>query len=377
MARWHEFDVIVCGLGINGAAALYYLSKIPNLRVLGIESKKPAHEKCGSYGQTRLLRRSYFEDFEYVPLVTESLKLWWELQLTCTGLLIKNTGLTFLGPTGNNIFDKIRQCTSQFALPIEEISVACARRRFPYLGLPDHFQIFFEHEACVLFPESLIAHFLEEAVRNKNITTTIRNPVQAISPNGDPILISTFNGNFAAKKVLVTAGGWTQFLLPDLGLPIKIRESPQFWFQEDSISAVTSPFAVSLDNNEFIYGFPDFGMGLKMASYHPGRFLKSPDERSNSTHGLSAIQSCIKNHFPHVQKTPKHQHTCFFDMGPNENLILDFHPQNKNLVYLAAGSGHGLKMAPALALSAIEMIKTQQYVQRTYFLNLKARDLSP
>ncbi len=371
MAQSPVYDVIVCGLGINGAAALYYLSQKTNLKVLGLEAKEPGHSGGGSYGQTRLLRRSYFENYEYVPLVTKSLELWLDLQKSTPQLLLKKTGLVFLGSNGNEFFDDIEKCSERYDLKIENLSMIDARTRFPFLKIPEHFRILFEHDAYVLFPENLILNMLNHAQKNKNIEISNNTELRKIVSEGGNIFIKTNKNTLIAKKLLLTTGGWTKSLLQELSLPIEIRESPQFWFRENSNSSpVTVPFAIAVEN-KFVYGFPDFGKGVKMAYYHPGKTLTHPDERSpNSEHGLQTVQNCIEDHFPYVKKEPVNQHTCFFDIGPNENLLLDFHPQQKNIVLVAAGSGHGLKMAPALALAAIDMLMTGQRLKQNEFLSL-------
>ena len=100
-----SFDVVVCGLGVNGAAVLHALSEIPGLRVLGLEARTPGHNLSGSWGETRLLRRSYFEDPRYVPLVDQSIAAWSELQKSSDEELFRRTGLLLGGPRDTVAFD--------------------------------------------------------------------------------------------------------------------------------------------------------------------------------------------------------------------------------------------------------------------------------
>ena len=60
-----DFDVVVCGLGATGIAALYELSR-RRLRVLGIERYTPGHDRGSSHGATRIIRLAYFEHPSYV-----------------------------------------------------------------------------------------------------------------------------------------------------------------------------------------------------------------------------------------------------------------------------------------------------------------------
>jgi len=63
-----SFDVVVCGLGVMGSAALRELSR-RGLRVLGIDRFTPGHDRGSSHGATRVIRLDYFEHPSYVPLL--------------------------------------------------------------------------------------------------------------------------------------------------------------------------------------------------------------------------------------------------------------------------------------------------------------------
>ena len=61
-------DAIVIGLGVMGAAALAELAG-RGLRALGIERFDVPHALGSSHGATRVIRKAYFEDPAYVPML--------------------------------------------------------------------------------------------------------------------------------------------------------------------------------------------------------------------------------------------------------------------------------------------------------------------
>jgi sarcosine oxidase len=63
-----HFDVVVCGLGAMGSAALHHLAR-RGKRVLGLERHSPGHDRGSSHGSTRIIRLGYFEHPSYVPLL--------------------------------------------------------------------------------------------------------------------------------------------------------------------------------------------------------------------------------------------------------------------------------------------------------------------
>lgn len=70
-----HFDVVVCGLGAMGSAALHHLAR-RGKRVLGLERYTPGHDRGSSHGSTRIIRLGYFEHPSYVPLLRRAYTLW-------------------------------------------------------------------------------------------------------------------------------------------------------------------------------------------------------------------------------------------------------------------------------------------------------------
>ena len=87
-----HFDVVICGLGAMGSAALQHLAR-RGKRVLGLERHAPGHDRGSSHGATRIIRLGYFEHPSYVPLLRRAYALWRELE-TASGLeLLHVTGI--------------------------------------------------------------------------------------------------------------------------------------------------------------------------------------------------------------------------------------------------------------------------------------------
>jgi sarcosine oxidase len=68
-----SFDIIVIGVGSMGSATCYYLSK-RGYKVLGLEQFDISHEFGSHAGQSRIIRKAYFEHPDYVPLLERLIK---------------------------------------------------------------------------------------------------------------------------------------------------------------------------------------------------------------------------------------------------------------------------------------------------------------
>src|SRR5215510_16246668 len=92
-----HFDVVVCGLGVMGSAALHHLAR-RGKHVLGLERYAPGHDRGSSHGHTRIIRLGYFEHPSYVPLLRRAYALWRELEAASGQALLHTTGIAEIGP---------------------------------------------------------------------------------------------------------------------------------------------------------------------------------------------------------------------------------------------------------------------------------------
>ena len=92
------FDVVVCGLGAMGSAAVHHLAR-RRKRVLGLERFAPGHDRGSSHGATRIIRLGYFEHPSYVPLLRHAYGLWRVERAAGRALLhVTVTGIAEIGP---------------------------------------------------------------------------------------------------------------------------------------------------------------------------------------------------------------------------------------------------------------------------------------
>ena len=69
------FDVIVIGVGSMGSSASYFLAS-RGYKVLGLEQFEIPHDQGSYTGQSRIIRKAYFEHPDYVPLLNTAYENW-------------------------------------------------------------------------------------------------------------------------------------------------------------------------------------------------------------------------------------------------------------------------------------------------------------
>src|SRR5688572_21399768 len=93
-----RYDVIVIGAGSMGSATCYYLAA-SGYNVLGLEQFDSIPHDQGSHsGQSRIIRKAYFEHPGYVPLLNKAYENWQELEEVTGEQVFFKTGLLYGGP---------------------------------------------------------------------------------------------------------------------------------------------------------------------------------------------------------------------------------------------------------------------------------------
>src|SRR6185437_10196171 len=89
-------DVAVVGLGGMGAATLAQFAR-RGARAIGIDRYPRGHALGASTGETRVIRKAYFENPAYVPLLERAYELWLDLQRRARRRLMDPVGMLMVG----------------------------------------------------------------------------------------------------------------------------------------------------------------------------------------------------------------------------------------------------------------------------------------
>src|SRR4051812_18903712 len=183
------FDVVVLGLGAHGSSAIYQLSKTA-VQVLGIDRFSPPHNHGSSHGQSRIIRQAYHENPLYVPFVREADHLWQELEKATGKNLLLRTGGIVLGTENAAVVQGAKLSAELFALPHEILKKVEIEKRFPALKPTDGTVAVLDKMAGILFPETCVQTFLQEAEKNGALLKYNERVIR-ISPNESSVEIIT------------------------------------------------------------------------------------------------------------------------------------------------------------------------------------------
>jgi sarcosine oxidase len=349
-----HFDVVVCGLGAMGSAALHHLAA-RGKRVLGLERFAPGHDRGSSHGRTRIIRLGYYEHPSYVPLLRRAYELWRELEAAAGRTLLHVTGIAEIGPPAGTLVKGTLASSRLHGLRHETLAAPDFMRRVPAFALPpDYVAVVQPDGGFVEVEPSIAAHVALATAAGAEVRSSER--VQAIEPRAGSVRILTDRGAVEAGAAIVTAGAWTKALVPALAAPLRATREVMGWFEPTDANLFAAfPVFIMESRHGMHYGFPPqggvgIGAGIKVAKHHHRNETVDPDryDRTVSADDEALIRAAVAEHIPAANGPLLVAETCLYTMTPDGDFLIDRLPGAENVVVASPCSGHGFKFAPVI-----------------------------
>lgn len=377
-----RYDVIVLGVGSMGSATCYNLAK-RGYKVLGLEQFDIPHE-LGSYaGQSRIIRKAYFEHPDYVPLLERAYQNWKALEEESGAQLYFKTGLLYFGKTEHALIKGLRQSASQYSIPIDEISAQEQIKQFPQFNIPSGFERLIEPDAGFVTPERAVLLYTQQALR---IGADIHSNEKTIEwkKSGGTISVTTTKGVYQCKKLIITSGPWASKIVPIISSNLKVTRQVVAWVKPrkwTKFELGNFPCWTIADDEKpgIFYGFPilpvgQFGgpIGLKLAHHFHGS-ASDPDtiNRTLTKADEDNLIYALNKFLPEGYESTHTMKTCMYTNTPDENFILDFVPGYEDVVIAAGFSGHGFKFASVVGEIMADLAMNGDTQHPIGFLNAK------
>jgi len=343
-------DVIVAGLGAHGSSAAYRLAA-RGASVLGFDRFPRGHTLGSSGGLSRIIRLSYYEHPDYVPLLRRAWTLWRDLERESGETLLTQTGGLYAGdPNGELVAGALKSARAH-QLEHEVLHSAALRARYPLFEWPDGWQGLFERQAGWLAPELCIETHLRLAEEN-GATLRFDEPVDHWESTSDGVRVFTATGTFDAKQLVIAAGAWEAQLAPSLAPELSVERNVLLWFEptaeRDAFARL--PVYIVDDTDRIFYGFPYIeGQGVKVAGLHFGD-KADPDsvDRTVSAGDEERVRAWLRRRMPLANGETRDAKVCMYTNTPDANFIVDRLADHPNVVVASACSGHGFKFSSVI-----------------------------
>lgn len=369
-----NFDVIVLGVGGMGSATCRELAA-RGLSVLGLDQFPLVHDRGSSHGESRIIRKAYFEHPNYVPLLHRAYEKWHELEQATGRSLLLPTGLVLSGLSNGETIRGARESASQHHLTIENYTAEEGRRRFPGLNFPDEHEVVFEPGAGTLKVDDCVQAQVDDAIR---LGAVLRGsePVVDWSSDRNEVQVTTSNGIYRAKTLVITAGAWANNNLPNLGMRFRVLRKFVGWFPIQRQSYLASSgmptYFFELPHGTF-YGFPSFdGETVKIAEHSGGDEITNPTNvvRELIPSETVRLEAFLSKYLPDTTPTLVRHSVCLYTMSPDQHFVIDRHPHSRNVYFAAGFSGHGFKFCPVIGEIMADLVQSDRTDHPIRFLSL-------
>jgi sarcosine oxidase len=355
------FDVIVIGVGGMGSAAACELAR-RGRRVLALEQFALGHDRGSSHGHTRIIRRAYYEHPDYVPLVARAFERWYDLEQRQGVHLLTECPCLSIGRSDSPLIVGVRASAAEHKLPVEDLSPAELRARFPAFRFGDDYEGVLERSAGFLYVDDCVQAQAREAVR---LGATVRDnePVSSWKSDGREAVVETTAGRITARRLVITAGPWAGRVLARAGSFLHVMRQVAQWFgtRDDRLfRRDVFPLYIADTPPGIFYGFPLLNAdGAKVARHYGAPELGGPEEveRTSTPDDEETARAFLREHLPAADGPRRRASVCIYTLSPDRHFVIDLHPEHPNVALAAGFSGHGFKFAPVVGEILADLVE--------------------
>ncbi len=353
-----RYDVIVVGVGAMGSATCYELAR-RGRRVLGLERLSIPNAAGSHHGQSRVVRKAYFEHPDYVPLLQRAYEKWAEIEAVSGRRILHRTGGFYMGPPAGELIAGSLLSMRKYGLPHEELSRDEVAARHPQFRVPEGFVGLSDPDLAFAVPEAAVAAYADRALRD-GAELHGHEPVTAWRVSDRGVTVTTPAGTYEADRLVLCAGAWSDRLLRGegdvYGLPrfeLTVTRQVMAWVWPGD----PEPFAygrlpvwvIDAGGGGVYYGFPMMPdrPGLKLALHRPAD-PTDPDavSRTPTERDFETFRPCLAAYLPQADGPLLSLEVCLYTNSPDGHFVIDRHPDPacRDRVVIACGfSGHGFK----------------------------------
>ena len=343
-----------CELARDGASvALLDQSAMPNPRAASIDHSK--------------VFRFAYPDPLYVKLAVDALKRWRELESETGARLLTQTGALLIGKREPSFETECYEAIRSLGLESEKLDSRQASARFPQFNSSAFAFGVYDPSGAILHAETAVRTLIDlarqrgveivEGARVLDVKQAAESRVSIVTESGREI---------ECERAMIASGPWSRTLLPFLQNKLTTTRQELVYFEprpEQSNSSHLSfdpdNFPIFLELESGFYGFPIHHAGaMKIANHHKGVEV-DPDSADEEV-GEDFIAGCrafFSEFIPGLADARvREARVCVYNNTPDDDFIIDWHPELDGVLVVTGFSGHGFKFGPAIGRIATELL---------------------
>ena len=352
-------DIIVVGGGIFGAATALSLQNRGQL--VGLLDTGPLpHPLAASTDISKVVRIEYAADMQYARWAEEARQGWldWNEWLTKepiyhdVGMLMITSAPMAPGEYEYESYQSLRARDYN----VDRLDGEDLIRRFPAFNEKIFVDGYFHGAAGYVESGRVVKALLDKAIDDGAQIFPGNKVTELVIEKGHVRGVRTAAREvFWADNVIVAAGAWTPYLVPELkpymksvGMPVfHLKPSNPEMFEAERFPVFsgdvqrTGWYGFPLHPTEQVVKIANHGVGIPV---HPDK-----NKREVVSHEVDALRAWLAEAIPALAEAPiVYTRRCLYCDTLDENFWIDRHPDIEGLVIAAGGSGHAFKFGPLL-----------------------------
>jgi sarcosine oxidase len=353
---------IVVGAGVMGAWTALWLRREGHAVTL-VDRHGPGNRLGSSGDVSRITRSSHGPDRHYPLWQRRALEHWRALEAAGGEQLFVEAGVLWLANENQTFEADSESVLRELRIPVEHWSHDDLARRVPVMdpdGVP---WALFEPEAGALLARSAVLATIAafEAEGGTVLSDRVLPPRLDLAPNGSSTGSASLGrieleaaGRLEADAFVFACGPWLPDIFPaELGSLIEPHRQDVMHFRAPPGDPRYAPgqMPIWIDFEGSFYGFPALdGVSLKACPDWLGpveRCDESARECADAT--IEASRAILRKRFPAVAEQPVvRTWTCFYEVTPDANFVIDRHPSLADTWIAGGGTGHAFKHGPVI-----------------------------
>ncbi len=349
---------VVIGAGVMGSWAALWLRRGGH-EVSLIDRHGPGNRLGSSGDESRITRSSHGADAHYPGWQRRALEHWRALERSAGEQLFVEAGVVWLASEAQSFEAESMATLESLGIPVERWSPDDLAARFPVVdpaGVP---WALFEPEAGALMARKAVQATIDEfeAAGGEVVTGRVRPPEAPGEswPGGELGRIELEGGpSIEADAFVFACGPWLPDLFPaTIGALIEPHRQDVMHFQvppgDRRYDAGTMPVWIDFEGS--FYGFPSFdGLSVKACPDWLGPLERCDESaRECADETVEASRAVLRRRLPGLADQPVvRTWTCFYEVTPDANFVLDRHPGLADVWIAGGGTGHAFKHGPVI-----------------------------
>lgn len=362
------------GAGAFGGWTALHLARL-GAHVVLVDAWGPGNSLSSSGGKTRVIRAIYGPDRIYVEMVKRAFELWEKIEASTGKPLYVETGALWMHRGDDSYVRSALPILQDLGFVVDNLTIPEAARRYPQIDFREVKSVWFERRAGVLSARRACIAVRDAFDKAGGTYRTAHVKPGSIVNDSMSALRLDDGSRIKADVYVFACGPWLGRLFPEV-LGDRIRPTRQevyyFGIPPGSERYLAGHLPVWIDfGKRIVYGIPGVdGRWFKIADDTRGElFDPTSGDRTPTKEGIARAHSFLAERFPELAKAPLiAAEVCQYENSPDGHLIIDRHPQAKNVWLAGGGSGHGFKLAPAVGELVAEGILSGRDVPKMFRL---------